>query len=410
MGQLLASGILKAFVAGTSEWSYRVPYAIQWIWPIPISLVTIFAPESPWWLVRHGKLDQARRALLKLTSKRNSEFNVEDTLAMMIHTNELEIQQTSGTSYIDCFKGVDLRRTELTVMTWVIQQTCGSPMIGWGTYFMEQAGLTPANAFSLGVGQSAMGFVGTVGSWFLMPHFGRRTLYLWGQGAMFVILMIIGGLGIPPLSANIGWATGALILILTFAYDLTVGPVCYSLVAELPSTRLRIKTVVLARNVYNVCGIVIGTLQPRFMNPTAWNWRGKTAFFWGGLNLLGNIWTYFRLPEPKVSLFTRSTSETSLTLCRDLPSPTSMSSSRTTLALASSARSRSIRTAPTTWSSCRTWRRSATRRSRRRPSLKRFRPTIPPRWRSMPGSASRGGTLRSECRLTSHALRWAFVI
>jgi len=290
---------LKGFVNNTTEWAYRVPYAIQWIWPVPIGIAAFLAPESPWWLVRHGKLEQARLALLKLTSKKNTEFNVEDTLAMMIHTNELEIQQTAGTSYLDCFKGVDLRRTEVTCFTWLIQQTSGSPMIGWGTYFMEQAGLTPNNAYSLGVGQSAMGFCGTVLSWFLMPHFGRRTLYLWGQAGMFVILMIIGGLGVPGLSTSIGWASGALILILTFVYDFTVGPVCYSLVAELPSTRLRIKTVVLARNVYNLMGIIVGTIQPRMMNPTAWGWRGKTCFFWGGLNLIGIVWTYFRLPEPK---------------------------------------------------------------------------------------------------------------
>jgi len=299
IGQLLAAGILKGFVNVTDEWAYRVPYAIQWIWPLPIALTAFLAPESPWWLVRHGKLDQARAALLKLTSKKNTRFNVEDTLAMMIHTNELEIQQTAGTSYLDCFKGVDLRRTEVTCMTWLIQQTSGSPMIGWGTYFMIQAGLDANDAYSLGVGQSAMGFMGTVLSWFLMPHFGRRTLYIWGQVGMFIILMIIGGLGVPSLSTSVGWASGALILILTFVYDFTVGPVCYSLVAELPSTRLRIKTVVLSRNVYNCMGIVIGTLQPRMMNPTAWNWRGKTCFFWGGLNLLGLIWTYFRLPEPK---------------------------------------------------------------------------------------------------------------
>lgn len=300
IGQLLAAGVLKGFDDVNSQWAYRVPYAIQWVWPLPIACVAFFAPESPWWLVRHGKLDEARAALRKLTNaKANAQFNIEDTLAMMIHTNELEIQQTSGTTYLDCFKGVDLRRTEVTVMTWVIQQTSGSPMIGWGTYFMIQAGLAQASAYSLGVGQSAMGFVGTVGSWFLMPHFGRRTLYLWGQIVMFVILMIIGGLGIPALSTSIGWASGALILILTFTYDFTVGPVCYSLVAELPSTRLRIKTVVLSRNVYNLFGIVIGIVQPRFMNPTALNWRGKTCFFWGGLNLLGIVWTYFRLPEPK---------------------------------------------------------------------------------------------------------------
>ncbi len=68
---------------------------------------------------------------------------------------------------------------------------------------------------------------------------------------MFIVLIIIGGLGVPAISSSTGWATGALLLILTFCYDITVGPVCYSLVAELPSTRLRIKSVVLSRNVYN---------------------------------------------------------------------------------------------------------------------------------------------------------------
>jgi SP family general alpha glucoside:H+ symporter-like MFS transporter len=281
------------------QWAYRIPFAIQWVWPVPIFIICYFAPESPWWLVRHGKIDEARAALLKLTSKKNTSFNAEDTIAMMIHTNELEIQQTNGTTYWDCFKGIDRRRTELTVMTWLIQQTSGSPMIGWGTYFMTQVGLTEANAYSLGVAQSGMGFIGTVGSWFLMPHFGRRTLYLWGQIVMFVGLIIIGCLGIPSLKTSTGWAIGALMLMLTFVYDFTIGPVCYCLVAELPSTRLRIKTVVLSRTLYNFAGIIIGLLQPRFMNPTAWNWGAKTAFFWAGCNLCGLVWTYFRLPEPK---------------------------------------------------------------------------------------------------------------
>lgn len=84
-----------------------------------------------------------------------------------------------------------------------------------------------------------------------MPHVGRRTLYLVGQVGMLIILLIIGGLGVPAISSTTGWATGALLLVLTLVYDVAVGPVCYSLVAELPSTRLRIKTVVLARNAYN---------------------------------------------------------------------------------------------------------------------------------------------------------------
>lgn len=88
-------------------------------------------------------------------------------------------------------------------------------------------------------------------------------------------------------------------LLLTFIYDLTVGPICYALVAELPSSRLRIKTVVLSRNIYQIAGMIVSVLQSRFMNPTAWNWGGKTAFFWADANLIGLTWTCFRLPEPK---------------------------------------------------------------------------------------------------------------
>lgn len=352
IGQLIAAGILKAFVNDSSEWAYRIPYAIQWVWPLPIALIAFMAPESPWWLVRHGKLDRARAALLRLTNaKANAEFNVEDTLAMMIHTNELEIQQTAGTSYIDCFKGIDFRRTEITCITWLIQQTSGSPMIGWATYFMIQAGLSDSNAFSLGVGASAMGFAGTVGSWFLMPHFGRRTLYLWGQIVMFVILMIIGALGIPSQTTGVSWGSGAMILILTFVYDFTVGPVCYSLVAELPSTRLRIKTVVLARNLYNIFGIIVGIIQPRFMNPTALNWQGKTAFFWGGLNACGFVWTYFRLPEPKGLTYGKSIPQLVSLHTLTFSQPNSMSSSRTKSPHANSEKSMWIHGDLTTWSS-----------------------------------------------------------
>jgi SP family general alpha glucoside:H+ symporter-like MFS transporter len=116
---------------------------------------------------------------------------------------------------------------------------------------------------------------------------------------MFVLLLVIGGLGTQSLTPGISWATASLILAFTFVYDLTVGPVCFSLVPEIPSTRLRIKTVVLARVSYNIAFLIANILMPKMLNPTAWNWRGKTAFFWAGSCLLCIIWTYFRLPEPK---------------------------------------------------------------------------------------------------------------
>lgn len=144
-----------------------------------------------------------------------------------------------------------------------------------------------------------MGAVGTVGSWFLMPHIGRRTLYLWGLGILFSLLMIVGGMGVAGTARGPSLAAGTLLMIYTFVYDITVGPVCYALVADIPSTRLKIKTVVLARNFYNIGGIINNTLMPRMLLNTEWNWGAKTGFFWAGACLLLFIYHYFRLPEPK---------------------------------------------------------------------------------------------------------------
>jgi len=91
-----------------------------------------------------------------------------------------------------------------------------------------------------------------------MRRIGRRTLYLYGLSILCVILIIIGGLGIIS-NNNVGaqWVVGSLLLVYTFVYDITVGPVCYSLVSETPSAQLKIKTVVLARNFYNLGGMFL---------------------------------------------------------------------------------------------------------------------------------------------------------
>ena len=172
--------------------------------------------------------------------------------------------------------------------------------MGYSTYFYEQAGLDTSNAFTLSVVQYAIGAAGTLLAWTLMTHFGRRTLYVWGQAVLFALLMIIGFCGLAPKSnAASRWAIGSLLIVFTFVYDSTVGPVCYSLVAEISSTRLRQKTVVLARNVYNIGSIVTNILTPRQLNPGAWNWGPLSAFFWAGTCFCCFLWSYFRLPEPK---------------------------------------------------------------------------------------------------------------
>lgn len=270
---------------------------LQWMWIPFVFTIAYFAPESPWWLVRAGRIDEAETSLRRLAGKsHNKAEDAQRTIALLKHTNELEKTITAGTSYLDCFRGSNLRRTEIACIAWLCQQFCGSPLMGSSSYFLQQAGLPTTQAFNLTIGQFAIGAVGTIGSWFLMNWFGRRTLYLGGQSMMMIILLIVGTLGATGGSP---WAIGALLLIFTAVYDSTVGPACYSIVAEIGSTRLRAKTVVLARGCYNIAGILINIINPRMLNPDAWNLGAKSAYVWMGTGSILLVWTFFRLPEPK---------------------------------------------------------------------------------------------------------------
>ncbi len=80
------------------------------------------APESPWYLVRVGKLDKAKKSLRRLARREGAtDEDLQRNLALMIHTNEMERQVSEGTSYLDCFKRSELRRTEIVCMTWMAQ-------------------------------------------------------------------------------------------------------------------------------------------------------------------------------------------------------------------------------------------------------------------------------------------------
>ena len=122
MGQLLASGVLRALLDRQDDWAYRIPFALQWVglFPLPCplrALLTSACRSGPFrsplaasslpsrlvsrpsqlapslsltiragWLVRHGKQAEARNTLLRLTRAKagDKNFNVDATLAMCV--------------------------------------------------------------------------------------------------------------------------------------------------------------------------------------------------------------------------------------------------------------------------------------------------------------------------------------
>lgn len=306
IGQLIASCILKGMLSSSMNDAYRVPFALQWIWPIPIATAIFFAPESPWWLIKVGRMAEAKKSVMRLLSESEHMPDKEVLANAMVDKMQITIQEEkallAGIQYWDAFKKKNFRRTRITCVTWLVQNITGSAFMGYSTYFYQNAGLSTSNAFTFSIVQYALGIIGTVMSWFMSQKFGRFDLYFGGVCIQAVILIVTGGLGFVN-SDGASWAVGSLLLVFTFVYDMTIGPICYCLVTELPSTQLRTKTVILSRNLYNISGIIIAIIMPYMLNPTAWNWKAKTGLFWAGFAILSGIWIWFELPETKGRTF-----------------------------------------------------------------------------------------------------------
>ncbi|PLB47395.1 sugar transporter [Aspergillus steynii IBT 23096] len=296
-GILLSSGVVRAVAGIHGDLGWRLPFALQWVWPIPLITVAYWAPESPWNSVRRDDIDQARRSLMRLHPETpNKEHEVDATLAYIRYTTQLEKSETADASFLECFRGTNLRRTEINCVVWAAQILCGNAILGYSVVFLQAAGFSELQAFDLNISLSACYIVGGVICWFLFPHLGRVTIYMGGLTFMFICLVAIGGLGWAE-GTNAHLAIGILLVVSTLCNMITVGPACYPIVAETPSGRLRYKTIAIGRFVYNVTGIFHNSVTPRMLSASAWNWGAKAALFYAGTNLLCNVWCWFRLPE-----------------------------------------------------------------------------------------------------------------
>ncbi|RSH89194.1 hypothetical protein EHS25_002306 [Saitozyma podzolica] len=302
-GILFSSGVARAVLVIEGDWAWRLPFCLQWIWPVPLIIGVYFAPESPWNSVRRGKLEEARNSLVALRKRSGTDdTDIDATLAYIRHTTALEKAETAGSSFLECFRGTNLRRTEINMVVWAAQILCGNAILGFSIVFLQASGFSETQSFNVNISLSACYIVGGIICWFLMVRLGRATLYMGGLAFMFVCLIAIGGLGFAK-SDKASLAVGILLVISTLCNMITVGPVCYPIVAETPSGRLRYKTIVIGRVVYNLTGIFSNSVTPRMISATSWGWGAKAGFFYAGTNLLCLIWCWFRLPETKDRTF-----------------------------------------------------------------------------------------------------------
>jgi SP family general alpha glucoside:H+ symporter-like MFS transporter len=105
------------------------------MFPTPLAILVFFAPESPWWLVRKGRHEEAAKSIERLGTKGN--VNSADSVAMMRRVIDMETSVKSP-SLLELFKGTDLRRTWIVAGVYLAQNLTGNLIANQAVYFFQR--------------------------------------------------------------------------------------------------------------------------------------------------------------------------------------------------------------------------------------------------------------------------------
>ncbi|KIX07442.1 uncharacterized protein Z518_02095 [Rhinocladiella mackenziei CBS 650.93] len=279
LAQLIVALIVNYEGSQPTRWAYRGLFLGQYVITAIALDILPFMPESPYWLVARGKEEKAARSLKRLGY---SSWNIAKRLANIRITLEEAKDETSRSSYLECFKKSNLHRTMVAVLPICIQNLGGAYFImGYLVYYAQLSGneLQDRNC---------------------RPTFervGRRPLNLYGTGLLTVILWICGGLASKTDSPSCLRGAISMFMIYLAVYNATIGSTAYTALSEVATPRLRIMTAAIDVILQNAIVCVPTFVIPYIFNPDQANLGGKTVFIFGGFSILSTVYMYFCHPE-----------------------------------------------------------------------------------------------------------------
>ncbi|KAM3423873.1 hypothetical protein BST61_g1269 [Cercospora zeina] len=296
IGSIIVGGVAFHYNEHPGEDAYRIPIALQWMFPTPLAILVFFSPESPWWLVRKGRLEEAAKSVERLGRK--GQMKTPETIAMMRRVIEMEETQTQP-NHLELFKGTDLRRTLIVCGVYAAQNLTGNLIANQAVYFFRQAGVGSNLAFALGLITSALQWIAVMLSWVLTTYFGRRSIYLWGSLANFILLIALGIAGSFGASNAANLAQASLGLIVSVFFTLGPAPASWVIIGETSAIRLRPLTTGMGRATYYIVEIPCIFLASWMLNPTGANLSGRCGYVWGATAFVCLALAWWGLPEMK---------------------------------------------------------------------------------------------------------------
>ncbi|KAL1861759.1 hypothetical protein VTK73DRAFT_6921 [Phialemonium thermophilum] len=250
----------SSFINGTA--AFRLPWGLQMIPAMLLFLGLLFLPESPRWLAKKDRWDEAHQVLALVHGKGdpNSPF-VAHELEEIREVVEFE-RQNADVTYLELFKPKMINRTMIGVFTQIWSQLTGmNVMMYYITYVFTMAGLGSNVLLPSGI-QFVINVVMTIPALLWMDIWGRRPTLLIGAFFMCLWLCINAGLfavySTPPApgeftsaseSMSVKGAPAKAIIASTYlfvaSFAPTWGPVSWTYPPELYPLRHRGKAVAL---------------------------------------------------------------------------------------------------------------------------------------------------------------------
>ena len=309
LGLLIASIVNNSTKNRQDTGCYRIPVAVQFAWAIILVTGMIFLPETPRYLIKKGKPEQAARSLSKLRRLDVDHPALVEELSEVEANHQYELSLGRAT-YLDCFRGTLGKRLATGCLLQGLQQLTGVNFIFYyGTQFFQNSGLE--NPFVDSLITNIVNVCSTFPGLYMVEKWGRRPLLMFGAIGMFVCQFIVAFVG-----TFVGDKNGAghivankvliaFVCIYIFFFACSWGPVAWVVTGELFPLKVRAKSLSMTTATNWLLNWAIAYATPYMVNPAPPGQTGyadlksKVFFVWGSFCGVCAIFVYFLIYETK---------------------------------------------------------------------------------------------------------------
>ncbi|KAJ5966846.1 hypothetical protein N7501_003094 [Penicillium viridicatum] len=299
IGLLLAAIVNNATKDRDDTGCYRIPIAVQFAWAIILVVGMLVLPETPRFLIKQDRYEEATKALARLRRMDVNDPAVVAELAEVQANHEYEMSLGKAT-YIEIVRGSLGKRLATGCAVQGLQQLAGVNFIFYyGTTFFQNSGIQ--NSFVITLITSIINVVSTFPGLYMVEKWGRRPLLMFGAVGMCVSQLIVAIVGTAIDSEVSNKVLIAFVCIYIFFFASSWGPVAWVVTGELFPLKARAKCLSITTATNWLLNWAIAYATPYMVNsgPGNANLQSKVFFIWGGFCFICGVFVYTCIYETK---------------------------------------------------------------------------------------------------------------